>query len=718
MSEKLGAYQRVDWKKIQDHSEVTEQSTGIEVQENPESARGVRWWIIPFTVLLCILQAVATSFTANIYTVILTPTLIAVGAFLVAFLLVAMINPVLRGIFRGRWIQPFNRPELVSIFAALMVTSGVSTFGLTSHLLPLIQAPWNPEWNTAQRGWDQHLTKPDAPLLNPKLYLTDPDVIRTFREGVDVVAPPEGAGWGERLAYQGEVFLAIPWGAWVMPVFYWLIFIFACYGLFYSLTYVVLPFWVEREKLIFPLSQLSNDIIVNESAKHWLPPIFRTGAFWVGFAISMMVLSWNGAVAAGWVPSLFRIDLGMGIHDVNDIVRGTFLDPLQSAGGGIRLTFLIIFTAIGIAFLLPTQISFSIWFYFFMAQLMVLGAAWMGYGETARDFPSDFRSTNNFITSQGAGALMVFSAICLFRAVREYFLLARGRSIIEWVKLAFPVVCLGFFMSVIIFWLQWNGISFFWGTVVVLVITLLTTGVMRMVAEAGIYWFQTHVGFFHLYQTFGLGRWISPSMAAPLFPIYTVLFMDTKTFMAPNIMTGAKMQIDARHGRMAYHWTIILSIVITVLAVIAFELYLGHLRGSQQMFHSFYNSTPVASLDMAASYLQDQPQMNVSNAAWYVVGGVWVGLSMFIRQTVFWFPHPIGYVGLFNPLVGFFWFSFFIGWIVKSVTVKYGGKSTFDSIKPLFIGLIIGEILAIVVWIILGFSFEFESGIDLNRTRP
>ena len=72
--------------------------------------------------------------------------------------------------------------------------------------------------------------------------------------------------------------------------------------------------------------------------------------------------------------------------------------------------------------------------------------------------------------------------------------------------------------------------------------------------------------------------------------------------------------------------------------------------------------------------------------------------SRALRRALFWFPHPIGYIMLVNPLMARLWFSFFFGWICKKLVVKYGGKATFDSVRLVFIGHIVGELVAIFVW--------------------
>ena len=71
---------------------------------------------------------------------------------------------------------------------------------------------------------------------------------------------------------------------------------------------------------------------------------------------------------------------------------------------------------------------------------------------------------------------------------------------------------------------------------------------------------------------------------------------------------------------------------------------------------------------------------------------------------------------LINPLMSALWFSFFIGWLCKKMVVRYGAKKTFDKTRAVFIGLIMGELMAVFIWPLLGIAFDFSTvGIDLNR---
>ena len=705
----------------------------------------VRWWIIPLSVLLCVAQAVATVLATNMSRVTLTPTLISVIAFGTLFLTVLIINPMLRAVFREKILRPLHRAELMCVFTAMLVTSGISTFGLTDQLVPMVATPWNEEWNTAQRGWSDDV----LPHLNPSLYISAPadapegasaeeqeqiaaeqerflSYIRDFRQGLRPVdaegrtmtRPPEGAPLVEKIDYWWALFWQIPWEAWVGPLAGWLVFIGACYAMFYSLTYVALGYWVRREKLIFPLAQLPEQLLPDDTGRKWLPAIMRTSGFWAAFALVFAVWSWNGAIAAEWIPGLSRINLGMGRGTVTDILSGGILEGL-TGGGDKGFQFLIIFTAIGVAFLLPTEISFSLWFYYLVGKIIILVLVWFGHGQTGDDFPSDGFLHNNTVTAQGGGALLMFAGISLGRAISDFVRLGRGMTPGQKVRLGIPVIGLGISLAVIFGWLMWNDLPLIWALIVTAVLMLITMGLMRVVAEGGIYWFQLHTSPMHLYQAFGLGHIFKPAFAmVPLIPIYSVLFFDTKTFLAPNLANAGRMQDSVGASRTKFHLNIILCIVISVIVAIGFTIFIAHLMGAQQMHGWFYASGPPWIVDHARDVIGSEPTFDFGIALSYIFGGAWVMFSMFIRSVLFWFPHPIGYVMLANPLMSQLWFSFFLGWIAKKLVVKYGGKQTFDYTRPIFIGIIMGELIAVLLWAIFGIMYDFQPGVTLNRYSP
>jgi hypothetical protein len=270
-------------------------------------------------------------------------------------------------------------------------------------------------------------------------------------------------------------------------------------------------------------------------------------------------------------------------------------------------------------------------------------------------------------------------------------------------------------LVVVILWMRWNHLSLLWATLFVLTTTLLTVGLMRIVAEGGIYWFQAHTSFFHIYRAFGVGKLLPPVLVGPLLPIYWTLFLDVKTFMAPTLLNAAEMRREAGAGRAKFHLNIVLCILVTVVFSLGFAIYLAHIRGGQKMEDWFYNTgLKDYLLDFSYRVSTSEPALEPTTASWYGLGAVWTVVSILARRTLFWFPHPIGYVMLINPLTAQIWFSFFIGWACKRVVVKYGGKATFDKVRAAFIGLIMGELMAVALWSIVSVVIDKRIPITLN----
>ena len=83
-----------------------------------------------------------------------------------------------------------------------------------------------------------------------------------------------------------------------------------------------------------------------------------------------------------------------------------------------------------------------------------------------------------------------------------------------------------------------------------------------------------------------------------------------------------------------------------------------------------------------------------------------------LRLRVPWWPiHPILFVVWGTYAVACFYFSFLLGWAVKCAVVGIGGAKSYGSVKPLMIGLVSGEVLAILFWTVVGAVYYFNTGL-------
>ena len=67
------------------------------------------------------------------------------------------------------------------------------------------------------------------------------------------------------------------------------------------------------------------------------------------------------------------------------------------------------------------------------------------------------------------------------------------------------------------------------------------------------------------------------------------------------------------------------------------------------------------------------------------------------------FPlHPVLFLVAGTYAAGKCWWSFLVGWGIKCLVVRFGGGKVYQQLKPLFVGIIAGELLA------AGASIVFE----------
>lgn len=79
-----------------------------------------------------------------------------------------------------------------------------------------------------------------------------------------------------------------------------------------------------------------------------------------------------------------------------------------------------------------------------------------------------------------------------------------------------------------------------------------------------------------------------------------------------------------------------------------------------------------------------------------------------------WWPlHPIGLLMVFSYSMRRVWFSIFLGWAIKALIVRFGGARVYQRARPLFMGVIIGEVIASGLFGVLSIIL-WKLGIEYN----
>ena len=216
----------------------------------------------------------------------LTSNAIPIIAVLFFFLLVALVVPGLK------WIGgqlAFSRLELITIYVMMLVGSVVVTTGFTGSFLSVITGAMY--YATPENNWKELF----AAFQHPWLVPTDWDAVRYFYEGL-----PQG--------------MAIPWSAWALPLATWMTFMLALYWVVFCMGVLLRGQWVENERLLFPLMRLPMALIQYvEKPRTFFSPLLKNRLMWVGFALPLLVHSWNSlhAYHDGFQPLALTGSIGL-----------------------------------------------------------------------------------------------------------------------------------------------------------------------------------------------------------------------------------------------------------------------------------------------------------------------------------------------------------------------------------------------------------------------
>ncbi|MCM8830296.1 MAG: hypothetical protein NC824_04785, partial [Candidatus Omnitrophica bacterium] len=169
------------------------------------------------------------------------------GGIFFFFVLVFIINTLFKLI---RPSLAFSPGELLLVYIMVLVASSVTEMGLGSQILPIISGPMY--YASPENQWEGLI----FPHLKKFLIVNNQDAARYFFEGL-----PSG--------------MKIPWAAWIKPLSVWLPFIFTLYFVMFCVASILRKQWVEKERLIYPLTILPKEMVKQTDKKEKIPPFFK-----------------------------------------------------------------------------------------------------------------------------------------------------------------------------------------------------------------------------------------------------------------------------------------------------------------------------------------------------------------------------------------------------------------------------------------------------------
>jgi hypothetical protein len=613
------------------------------------------------------------------------------GAIFGIVFLLFVVNVPLRVMHRfmpwsTRLFPPLSAVELLTVysmmvFAALISTPGTDNFFLTT-------GPALFYFATPENGWAdlfyQHMPPWFAPGWDGKTYQ---------REVIEQL-------------YQGGLTVdQIPWHAWTLVLVAWSIFLLLVYSTLFFVALLLRRQWITNESLSFPLTQLPLQMV--EHTGEGSPP---AGVFWKN------PVMWSGGILA----ATLHFFLGMNSYFPDwPFIAGFQTGSVQlrlterpwSAAEAIGAEFFL--GAIGIAYLLTREVSLSFWLFFLLFKLQMVFAEQVGFSVGA--LPRDsYMGRPTFIAFQGVGAWLMMAGLLIWTARHVLWNLAReafssNRSQ-EGEPFSPRFVVLGFIACFValLTWCWYAGIPVLLALTFLGLYLLISLVLTRLVIEGGFIFPQVTFSGVELMTTGLLGSSaIGAASLAKLSFVQPVLLSDMRSNILPAFMHTLKiadsLQLDRRALRRLLGGILVaiaVSSAITLFVCIA-TLYSA---GGLTTYTWFSQAGPRSVFNGAATVIKTQPGVDPNNVLWMGVGAAVVMALTVARSRFLWFPlHPLGYLIAPGYPISRLWFSFFLGWAIKTLIMRFGGGDTYLRVRPFMIGLILGNLCAMVFWMCVGF---------------
>ena len=578
-----------------------------------------------------------------------------------------------------RWV--FTQAELMYLYVMQTVSIGISGIGMMQFLVPTLgNALYAPYAN--QNGWTGLFGR-----AIPRHLVPDPAVLPKL--------------------YQGNTSLTFPYLlGWLEPIFWWSAFICVLLGSMLCLNVLLRRQWVDNEKLPFPIVYLPLEITRSDGE---YGSIWRNPLFWAGFGIPVVL---ETLCSLNYLyPSIPCLPLKP--STLPNLSAGLYFPPWNALGGSLTLAFYPL--VIGLIYFLPTEVSFSAWFFYLFSHLEDVVATASGLRAPGA---SAAMARIPYHGEQGFGAFVGF-ALFGFWSYRRYlngilgkvFGEAPSRDIDDsgepipyrWAFIGFLVG----FAALTAF--GWAGGMVWWLPISLLTLYFLCAVTFtRARAEAGLPWGNgpgmTPHGF--LTDVVGKTHYSLPSLV--MLSYMQWFDLDYRCMAMPNQLEAMKIgdattgpgRMNPRQLFVVILWATLIGTLSSWWAVLSIYYTHGAATGNVNSWRTSMGSQPFQTL---SDWIKNPTRFDPDRLTGVGVGVAIVGALMAMRTNFLWWPfHPVGYVLAETGTMGWLWCPTFFGWMVKLLTLRYGGMGLYKRGIPFFIGLILGDYVTASVWSLIG----------------
>ncbi len=612
---------------------------------------------------LCLLVPVNDYRVGNTF---LTGNHFPVGVFTFLFILTLGVNGVLK-LIRRAWM--LKQSELMLVWCMMIVASTVPASGLMRNFLAAMPAaPYLSQ--RADLFWQDDVLKVAPPGI---LLSNSPksEAAKRFFEGTPAGEP-----------------VRVPWDQWTRTFVTWGVYIWLFYLATFFLCGILRKQWVESERLMFPVARVPLDFTEGSRDGRLLSSSTRSKAFLAGAVVTVLFGLIRLAPLLSDATEGWRVAVPFWT-----VFSETALNYVNVSDGKIYPL------AIGFAFLVPSDVSLSIWtFYVFMCVQIIIAQSIGQPMEGGRSGP--------FLQWQQAGAFLALTAGMLYMARRHLWAVTKsalGRSGGADGSSEPIGYRLGFWglvatMAGLVLWNMHFGLGVRAAVGVIALTFSIVLVHSRMIAQGGLFFTQHAWGpAWFLHGVTGGRIFSGPAVVAATLQSQ-ILTSDSRELLAPHALNALRIWSVFRERRRLFLPIMLLTLAVGLVAATYSSLqWVYYDRGALNVYigssHVYHMTNTYNSVHLMISKPWQAAQPRWAGLATGVAG---MAALMVLRGTFYWWPiNALGFAIAMSWCTRELWFSFLLGWLAKVLILKFGGGQTLRSGRQFFLGVIIGESLVI-----------------------
>ena len=596
-----------------------------------------------------------------------------IGAVFVELLLAGVINVFCR---RFAPKTAFTRGELLTVWSLILVASGLPSSGMMRYFLPEIVAPHflsNTTNNYESKVWGR---------LPEWMKITDKSASLAYAQGY-----PRGQEH-------------IPWDAWAQPLFFWSILAFLFLMATFCLASILRKQWIENEKFSFPLVTLPLLLAEDPEPGQLAPPLLRAPLFWIAVASVTVIHTVRGLHQL--YPSVPDITLSWDLWQQLPSPPWNQINPFN---------FIIFPLVIGISYLLSAEVCFSLWFFHLFYKFEILVGTINNFDMPGAIAGYSYKQFHSLEAFGGGVALLVWTLYSARGHLADVWEKATGGAraariddsgeLMSYRAMLFGLI--GAYAGIGVFlWL--GGLNLVLILMSLLTLTLALVVISWVVCQAGLLFSAQPYGSIDvLVNTVGTAPF-SPTALFTLFRWENMFLFDTREMLAPSLLEAAKVTSDSKAATRKLLGAMAVTVALAYVVSLYWSLYLPYYNGGANSLQDqwTFHAAPERPLSFAAG-IASVPKKPDMTSWLHLLGGFAGVLLMLVARAQFSVGlHPIGFLCASVYSVHMLWFSIFIGWLGKALIQRYGGMKGYLGAMPFFLGLIVGDVINAMIWIVIG----------------